>query len=111
VPLNVAVFNDIERYLTKVREPQLTNLKKMDEHALFISEEGHRITGSCMYERLQRLAANVGLKTPLSLHSLRHSIATHLLEAGMDLESISSFLGHDSLESTQIYTHYIIKSN
>ena len=46
----------------------------------------------------------------LSLHILRHSIATHLLEAGMSLEKISRFLGHASLESTQIYTH-LVKNN
>ena len=48
-----------------------------------------------------------GLNCPISLHSLRHSIATHLLNAGMKLENIGSFLGHSSLESTQIYTHLI----
>ncbi|WP_093671877.1 tyrosine-type recombinase/integrase [Tenacibaculum sp. MAR_2009_124] len=43
----------------------------------------------------------------ITLHSLRHSIATHLLEQGADIEQISTFLGHTSLESTQIYTHFL----
>jgi integrase/recombinase XerD len=110
VPMNIAVYNDIERYITQVRVLQLNHEKQKDEHALFISERGIRIKGSAIYERLQLLAKNAGLKTPLSLHSLRHSIATHLLEAGMSLENISSFLGHKSLESTQIYTHLLNKS-
>ncbi|MEM0941131.1 MAG: tyrosine-type recombinase/integrase [Bacteroidota bacterium] len=46
-------------------------------------------------------------KKEIGLHTLRHSIATHLLQAGMKLESISRFLGHSTLESTQIYTHLI----
>jgi integrase/recombinase XerD len=111
VPMNITVYNDIERYITQVRVLLINHENQKDERALFISERGIRITGSAVYERLQRLTALAGLKTPLSLHSLRHSIATHLLEAGMALESISSFLGHDSLESTQIYTHFILKRN
>ena len=47
----------------------------------------------------------------IGLHTLRHSIATHLLQAGMSLESISRFLGHSSLESTQIYTHLSDKAS
>jgi len=45
------------------------------------------------------------IEKEIGLHTLRHSIATHLLQAGMSLENISRFLGHSSLESTQIYTH------
>ena len=47
----------------------------------------------------------------IGLHTLRHSIATHLLQAGMKLESISRFLGHSSLESTQLYTHLVPEAN
>ena len=47
----------------------------------------------------------------ITLHGLRHSIATHLLQNGMDLQKIQRFLGHSSLESTQIYTHLVEQSN
>ena len=77
--------------------------------ALFLSQRGQRIQGQSLLHRLkklQRLSANTTLmEKTIGLHSLRHSIATHLLAAGMKLESISRFLGHSSLESTQIYTH------
>jgi integrase/recombinase XerD len=107
VPMNDSVQRDIERYITKVRKFLLKGRKTNQEKALFISERGQRITGNGVYERLQHLARSADMTSPLSLHSLRHSIATHLLMAGMKLENISSFLGHSSLESTQIYTHLL----
>lgn len=58
-----------------------------------------------MMNRLMRLKHLAGIDKPVCLHTLRHSIATHLLQSGMSLESVSRFLGHSSLESTQIYTH------
>lgn len=107
VPMNSYIQKDIEQYIKQVRKMILNHKKQKDVTALFLSERGQRITGNAIYERLQNLARNAGLTTPISLHSLRHSIATHLLNAGMKLENISSFLGHSSLESTQIYTHLI----
>jgi integrase/recombinase XerD len=62
-----------------------------------------------LYSRLkllQTLTDDIGLQEKtIGLHTLRHSIATHLLQAGMSLEKIARFLGHSSLDSTQIYTH------
>jgi len=58
-------------------------------------------------ERLHQLKEKAGIDKDAGLHSLRHSIATHLLQSGMELEKIKQFLGHSSLESTQIYTHII----
>lgn len=57
------------------------------------------------YERIQTLRKTAGIKKPVGLHTLRHSIASHLLHSGMALEQIQRFLGHSSMESTQIYTH------
>jgi integrase/recombinase XerD len=63
-------------------------------------------------KRLQYLTEDLDLNNKeIGLHTLRHSIATHLLSAGMKLESISKFLGHSSLESTQIYTHLLQESD
>ena len=58
-----------------------------------------------LYERLQQLKEKAGIIKEIGLHTLRHSIATHLLKDGMKIEFISQFLGHGSLEPTQIYTH------
>ena len=71
------------------------------------------MNGQSMLLRLKQLQREAGrlegnltlLEKEIGLHTLRHSIATHLMAAGMKLESISRFLGHSSLESTQIYTH------
>jgi integrase/recombinase XerD len=57
--------------------------------------------------RLRYLQQQAAIERPITLHGLRHSIATHLLEGGMELEAIGRFLGHASLASTQIYTHII----
>jgi len=69
------------------------------------------MSGQTMLVRLkqmQHLSDNQSLKSKnITLHTLRHSIATHLLQNGMSLEQISRFLGHSSLESTQIYTHLV----
>ncbi len=78
--------------------------------ALFVSYQHHqRMQGRGLVLRLQTLQELTGetelMEKEIGLHTLRHSIATHLLQAGMKLESISRFLGHSRLESTQIYTH------
>jgi integrase/recombinase XerD len=77
---------------------------------LFISySSGKGLQGQSLLIRLKKLQYETGntelIEKEIGLHTLRHSIATHLLTAGMKLESISRFLGHSSLESTQIYTH------
>jgi integrase/recombinase XerD len=95
----------------RLRDPLLKKISNSTENALLISANGKRITGNAVYSRLQNLAKKAGLPGPLSLHALRHSVATHLLENGLNLENIGLFLGHKSLESTQIYTHLFHQSN
>jgi integrase/recombinase XerD len=105
VPMSETVTGDLEQYIQSARlELQATD---QSNPALFLSIRGHRLTGNGMVNRLERLKNTAGIDKPVGLHSLRHSIATHLLQSGMPLESVSRFLGHSSLESTQIYTHLV----
>jgi len=78
---------------------------KADDAAFFISIFGNRMNE--FYHRLEQMKRRAEINKPVTLHGLRHSIATHLLQSGMDIEEIAKFLGHSSLASTQIYTHII----
>ncbi len=102
VPLAGGVAEDLRWYLVEAR-PKL--LKNASNASLLISLRGTRPQGQSMALRLAGLVEKVGIPKEVGLHSLRHSIATHLLRAGMPLPEIQRFLGHSSLESTQIYTH------
>jgi integrase/recombinase XerD len=110
VPLNKTNAAYLQEWIYDYRS-QIIKTKK--EHKLFINIHGEPMTGGTLYTRLKLLqlqSDNIELQQKnIGLHSLRHSIATHLLQAGMSLEKIAKFLGHNSLESTQIYTHLIEK--
>jgi integrase/recombinase XerD len=100
-------MEDFSNYLYEAR-PCLLPRKEMQ--AFFVTERSRqRMQGESLYVRvkqLQQKSDHAALKAKtIGLHTLRHSIATHLLEAGMKLQDISTFLGHKSLDSTQIYTH------
>jgi integrase/recombinase XerD len=99
-----AVKEDIENYIYVARE-KIRSFKNTKPEALFLSMQVSRLCGNAIVERVHKLAQNAKLQKQTGLHILRHSIATHLLQSGMTLEEVSQFLGHSSLESTQIYTH------
>ena len=102
VPIAEGVKKDFIHYLNYAR-PQLIRQKK---HESFLTGwYGSPLKGSAILDRVQILAEIAQLNKPIGLHTLRHSIATHLLQSGMKLEQIARFLGHSSLESTTIYTH------
>ena len=100
VPLAGGNKTDLENYIQYAR-PYLVNGKKDD--ALLLNVNGKRFRAA--YSRVQQIKAEAKISKPVGLHTLRHSIASHLLHSGMKLEQIQRFLGHSSLESTQIYTH------
>lgn len=106
VPINTAGLTHLQNYVYESRPRFLRNEK---EEAFFISQRGKRINGQSMLLRVKLLVQRVDnaelQQKEIGLHTLRHSIATHLLQNGMKLEAIAKFLGHSSLESTQIYTH------
>lgn len=109
VPISNKSLDHITNYLYDGRNVLLKDEK---ETALFInSNNGKRLGGQLMLVKLQQLIIQTNntelIQKEAGLHTLRHSIATHLLANGMGLEKIKDFLGHSSLESTQIYTHLI----
>lgn len=106
VPISKTSLKHLQDYIYDHR-PEILQGSKSE--ALFVSMKLKRMDGQTMLIRLkyvQHQTENADLiEKEIGLHTLRHSIATHLLQAGMPLESIARFLGHGSLESTQIYTH------
>ena len=90
-------------------------MKNNQSGSLFIGIIGKPMTSNSIYVRFKNLQQSIEnpelQQKEIGLHTLRHSIATHLLQNGMDLQKIQRFLGHSSLESTQIYTHLIPKEN
>jgi len=102
VPMVSGVQIDLESYINSGRKI-LSNGRSPSN--LFLSERGNELSPSSMLLRLKDLLVQAGLPREICLHSLRHSIGTHLRNKGMKLEQISLFLGHRSIDSSQIYTH------
>jgi integrase/recombinase XerD len=101
VPMTEGVKEELQNYVDYARPV----LMKSPAQALFLNVRGSRLGSNAMAERLQILKVKAEINKEAGLHALRHSIATHLLQSGMELDKIKRFLGHSSLESTQIYTH------
>jgi integrase/recombinase XerD len=106
VPINRRNAEILEDYIFEARpEFYQSNLSE----ALFVNKNGTRMQGMSFANRLKAIVQATNNKTiaekGITLHILRHSIATHLLQQKVPLESIKTFLGHSSLESTQIYVH------
>ena len=108
VPLNRKNLDMLEDYIFEARR-EFYNAKESE--ALFINHHGTRMQGMSFANRLSAIvkaSANKDIQEKnITPHTLRHSIATHLLQQEVPLESIKTFLGHSSLESTQIYTHLL----
>src|SRR4030042_1286317 len=104
VPMTEAVKECLENYIYQARGYSLEGCG-FNQEAFFVSYRATRMCGNALLGRVQYLAEKAKINKPVGLHTLRHSIATHLLQSGLTLEEISQFLGHEILESTQIYTN------
>jgi integrase/recombinase XerD len=80
-------------------------IKKGEEDMVFLNQRGSRISRIYIFLTIKKLAAAVGLKKTISPHTFRHSFATHLVEGGADLRAVQEMLGHESITTTEIYTH------
>ncbi|RLD37374.1 MAG: hypothetical protein DRI74_06890 [Bacteroidetes bacterium] len=102
VPMTKRVFDNMMEY-NMLSRPKLTT--ESSGNYFFIGYRGEQLGGEQLGTRFTQLKVKADITKPGNLHSLRHSIASHLLAKGMSIEQIARFLGHDCLESTQIYTH------
>ncbi|MCY0875321.1 MAG: tyrosine recombinase XerC [Firmicutes bacterium] len=91
----------IEEYLLHSR----TKWAQAGTTALFVNQRGSRLSDRSMRRIVEQYAARIGTTKHVSPHTFRHSFATHLLEGGADLRTVQELLGHQSLSTTQIYTH------
>jgi integrase/recombinase XerD len=103
IPINERIIKDLQEYET-YGKPYFTK-----EHSIYflLNLKGNQPSSSLVGKRLNLLLKKASIEKSICLHGLRHSIATHLLQQGMPLEQISKFLGHTSLDSTQIYTRIV----
>ncbi len=111
IPFTPRVAKHFVEYIESVR-PFIIGTER---GAFLISIRGTRFTSQGIYDRilqLQKKSGHPGLKSKsIGVHTLRHSIATHLLHAGMPLKHIARFLGHSTLQATQVYTHLVHELN
>nr|WP_319570053.1 tyrosine-type recombinase/integrase [uncultured Draconibacterium sp.] len=104
VPMTETIREDFENYIY-VSRAKILSFKNVRQEAFFLGMRVKRLGGNALINRIHKLTEAAKIDKETGLHTLRHSIASHLLQSGMTLEEVSQFLGHASLESTQIYTH------
>jgi len=90
-------------YINEVRNHQA--IKKGHEDFVFLNNRGAQLTRVMIFLIIQKLSEKIGLKKKISPHTFRHSFATHLIEGGADLRAVQEMLGHESITTTEIYTH------
>lgn len=103
VPIGATARKLIRTYISSVRVH--LPVKKGSEDIVFLNRRGSKLSRVMVFYVVKDLAAKAGIKKKLSPHTFRHSFATHLVEGGADLRAVQEMLGHESITTTEIYTH------
>jgi integrase/recombinase XerD len=93
----------IQLYKDEIRNH--LKIKKQDEDILFLNKRGGKLSRVMVFLMIKKYAEQAGIHKSISPHTFRHSFATQLLEGGADLRAIQEMLGHESITTTEIYTH------
>lgn len=108
VPLYPRAVEAVQTYVKDAR-PSLVCCSGRANNALFLSSRGNRMSAAALRERFEHLVELAGLDPSITPHAMRHTFATQLLDGGADLRSVQELLGHESLSTTQIYTHLSVE--
>ena len=103
VPVSPSVKKEIQIYNDAIRRHQ--RIQPGSENVVFLNRRGAQLTRVMIFTIIKRLAEEIGLKKSISPHTFRHSFATHMIEGGANLRAIQEMLGHESITTTEIYTH------
>jgi integrase/recombinase XerD len=103
VPVSKSVEKEIGLYNDHIRRHQ--NIQPGNENVVFLNRRGAKLTRVMIFTIIKDLSATVGLKKSISPHTFRHSFATHMIEGGANLRAVQDMLGHESITTTEIYTH------
>ena len=102
-PIGNTALKYLHIYINEVRNHQ--KIQKGHEDIVFLNRRGKQLTRVMIFTIIKKLAEKIGLKKNISPHTFRHSFATHLIQGGADLRAVQEMLGHESITTTEIYTH------
>lgn len=106
VPIGRDALKYLDIYLTSIRgKPPLKPPKKGSEVFVFLNRNGGKLSRVMVFTVIKDLARQTGIQKNISPHTFRHSFATHLIEGGADLRAVQEMLGHESITTTEVYTH------
>jgi integrase/recombinase XerD len=103
VPISARAIKEIQFYLEQYRHHLIP--KKGSENILFLNRRGNKMTRVMIFTLIKQLTEKSGIRKNVSPHTFRHSFATHLVDGGADLRAVQEMLGHESILTTEIYTH------
>lgn len=103
IPISPKALKEISFYLPD--RHSLPKIEKESENILFLNRRGKKLTRVMIFTIIKTLTEKAGIKKNISPHTFRHSFATHLIDGGADLRAVQEMLGHESILTTEIYTH------